>query len=1137
VTGDFTSAPLRDGDPWTGARLQQGRVLLDGDWNLNIDAAARERRHLALEAIGPAGVLQGSTGFKITFAADGTLQIGAGSMWVGGLYAVNPATLAYSAQEAIGALPGAGPALVYLDAFVQEVQSAEDPGDLLDPALDAIDTTTRTRVAWRVRAVPLQTPAPGCAGAAGALPTSLISSGQLDIVRTTPATTDDPCAPPDDPRGKLPDGLLRVEVLDSGTETTARFAWSYENGAAAVAATVAGATVTLAPSPSVTFFQNDLVEVSTLQRRADRLPHGPLFSVVKVAPGAAGSTVTLNPASTVTGAPSGLCLRRWDGHVVGAAGSVAATLGGADVGVAFTARPGNYLAGDWWVTQARGSSADGVETLTAAPPDGTPHYVASLAVVDLTAKTVLSDCRPQFPPLTAVRGGCCTVELQPSDVSGGTSLMALLASYANQGPVTFCLAPGTYTLTEPLVLSPGLSGITLQGCAEGVVLQGPGQPGPGFTLGLIVLQGANSVTIRGVELSVPLVGFTPSAGAFGGLPAANQALLQAYATGLEVAIGISASNAASLVVEDCAFTFPDPGQANVFGAGIYATGAMDDVEITRCTFQTANPPVTVPFYDLAAGNQAPSPYQLTVGYLQVAILPEPTKPTLQPALARAILAENAGTRVAAEQAAADAETAAAAVSAGAAAQIGTAQIATDEIATAQVAAAAPSQLLQDFAIERCLFEGLTVPVLAITQLGTLRIDKNTVRDSYGGFWLYSITDPSQLILFDSLAIGNTQIFSSFGSLGAAALCDRIPPMATALARVLPTTPPQSAAFASRRILAPSAVEIARARQLFTAYYLRARGPGGASGAAPAGTARAAAAAAGPAGVPTAAEPAEAAPAAEPAGAARATAAAVLPPVLNTIFRIPPGVIEPAIAVAETGTSVFPRLDLADCQVDAVIADSYSGAALIMADLAEDPLTFSTPIVLGPRVASAVVHGNRMRCRFPLGETVLGFAFAEANVTGNVIKNEVAYPTQPSQTLPPAFSLSLFQMAMPLGAPAEVVSGNILIDPPVLQLAQQTWQPLNTVINFSVVPTVTGISPVNGPAAGGTTVTVTGTGFTAATSVNFGPAAGTTLTIQSDTQLTIVSPSASAAGSSQVDVTVITPAGTSATSTLDRFSYT
>jgi hypothetical protein len=128
--------------------------------------------------------------------------------------------------------------------------------------LDGIDTTTRTRVAWRVRAAAVQ--ATNCTDAAGALPAELISTGRLDIALTTPSTPADPCAPPDDPRGKLPDGLLRVEVLDTGSETTARFAWSYEDGAAAVAATVAGAAVTLAPSPSVSFFQNDLVEVSTL---------------------------------------------------------------------------------------------------------------------------------------------------------------------------------------------------------------------------------------------------------------------------------------------------------------------------------------------------------------------------------------------------------------------------------------------------------------------------------------------------------------------------------------------------------------------------------------------------------------------------------------------------------------------------------------------------------------------------------------------------------------------------------------------------------------------------------------------------------------------------------------------------------
>ena len=41
MTGDYTQVPLRRDDRWTAARMQQGRVLLDTDWNLNVDAAAR----------------------------------------------------------------------------------------------------------------------------------------------------------------------------------------------------------------------------------------------------------------------------------------------------------------------------------------------------------------------------------------------------------------------------------------------------------------------------------------------------------------------------------------------------------------------------------------------------------------------------------------------------------------------------------------------------------------------------------------------------------------------------------------------------------------------------------------------------------------------------------------------------------------------------------------------------------------------------------------------------------------------------------------------------------------------------------------------------------------------------------------
>ncbi|MGB9246507.1 MAG: IPT/TIG domain-containing protein, partial [Methanoregula sp.] len=72
----------------------------------------------------------------------------------------------------------------------------------------------------------------------------------------------------------------------------------------------------------------------------------------------------------------------------------------------------------------------------------------------------------------------------------------------------------------------------------------------------------------------------------------------------------------------------------------------------------------------------------------------------------------------------------------------------------------------------------------------------------------------------------------------------------------------------------------------------------------------------------------------------------------------------------------------------------------------------------------------------------------------------------------------------------------------------------------------------GPVAGGTPVTITGTGFTGATTVMFGTTGATSYTVVSATSITAVSP----AGTGTVDVTVTTPGGTSTTSAADEFMY-
>jgi len=86
--------------------------------------------------------------------------------------------------------------------------------------------------------------------------------------------------------------------------------------------------------------------------------------------------------------------------------------------------------------------------------------------------------------------------------------------------------------------------------------------------------------------------------------------------------------------------------------------------------------------------------------------------------------------------------------------------------------------------------------------------------------------------------------------------------------------------------------------------------------------------------------------------------------------------------------------------------------------------------------------------------------------------------------------------------------------------------------YVAAPTVTGLSPKAGPAAGGTMVTITGTGFTGASAVDFGTTLATSFSIVSATSITATSP----AGSGTVDVTVTTVGGKSATTPADQFSY-
>jgi len=95
-------------------------------------------------------------------------------------------------------------------------------------------------------------------------------------------------------------------------------------------------------------------------------------------------------------------------------------------------------------------------------------------------------------------------------------------------------------------------------------------------------------------------------------------------------------------------------------------------------------------------------------------------------------------------------------------------------------------------------------------------------------------------------------------------------------------------------------------------------------------------------------------------------------------------------------------------------------------------------------------------------------------------------------------------------------------------------PISAADQFTYIapPTITGISPTAGRMPGGNVVIIAGSDFTGATAVTFGSTPATSFTVDSDSQITAISPG----GTGTVDVRITTAGGTSATSAADQFTY-
>lgn len=598
MPGDYTRLTFNPFEDHLGVLMQQGRVMVDADFNELVDIVDRRFRAETTDIIGRCVVpKQTPEGFRIQIVGSG-LTIGRGRLYADGLLAENHGlpplefdpvlaesrgTLAmpYDQQpylpNAATAFPvptSGGPHLVYVDVWQREITWLEE-ADLVDKAV-GVDTSTRRQTVWQVKVLP-RVGAVTCATPDGQIP------GWSDIIRPSagrlttgavgvPASTD-PCIinPAGGYRG-TENRLYRVEIHQPGPLGTATFKWSRDNASIATAVTAINAG-------------RDVLTVSRIGRDAVlRVRPGDWVEVIDDVLELVGQpghmrkvqlVDDVNQTISLTAAlPAGVFdatnpgarhtrVRRWDqqGQVLDAANTVVDDVdvrGGVilvpaagslvledGVQVTFTtvAAGGAFRTGDYWAFAARTVDAS-VEQLQAAPPRGIHHHYCRLALVTFPGS--VTDCRTLWPPDFG-EGSCdCTVCVSAESHNSGalTIQMAIEQVKATGGKV--CLGPGLYNLGETPVVIQNAQGIQLQGHGLRTILF---YSGPGAAVGVL---GSIDVTVS--DLAVL---------AFGRANAGALAML--------------AQNCLFLRIERCGLV--QFGGGDIGGAGLGLGGVLAEVSV------------------------------------------------------------------------------------------------------------------------------------------------------------------------------------------------------------------------------------------------------------------------------------------------------------------------------------------------------------------------------------------------------------------------------------------------------------------------------------------------------------------------------------------------------------------------------
>ena len=532
MKGDFSHWALDPNSHLVGVLHQQGRVLLDRDWNDQARLTTHWQDQAGRDVIGPdvaAVPSNDADGFRITQAAVNAadnrvgLRVGPGRIWADGIVCYLPGAapvlrvadyLQPPIQSPAGTVATIAPGVrdaVILEVSREELNAFQLPAQLLEPALGGPDTTERvmTRMAFKLYRLAA---GEDCMSIRDALDDDPAEKGHLTVglQPTEPGGTEDCPVVLGGGYTGFEHFLYRIEIAELDAGTPPHFKWSQFNGGLVGR----GELLDTPDRIRITANRPAIVNSGLNAFYCEVLAFDAERGVWDVTFGAEATLVDgelhlgTERLGSFAASMGTVFFRLWNGiepvsDFTNAAAPVELLDG---IQLTFDApAAANYVAGDFWTFKVRAGEVGNPPILIdAQPPEGPVYHRVPLAEImwgatlNTDTSGAIEDCRRRFRPLTQL-DTCCTFRVGDGLRSHGdfSSIQEAIAALPERGGEV-CVLPGVY---EENIVIEGRENITISGCGTRSLVRSPAPDGEfGTAHPVIHVRGGANITIESLAV-------------------------------------------------------------------------------------------------------------------------------------------------------------------------------------------------------------------------------------------------------------------------------------------------------------------------------------------------------------------------------------------------------------------------------------------------------------------------------------------------------------------------------------------------------------------------------------------------------------------------------------------------------------